>query len=88
MEISREVKKELRGRIRECRKKVSREEKESWDALLCEQFITLLEEASFSVSSVYLYLDFRDKVTITYLLSRDVNYSYYNLLGKNILHDH
>jgi len=25
MEISREVKKELRGRIRECRKKVSRE---------------------------------------------------------------
>ena len=47
MEISREVKKELRGRIRECRKRVSREEKENWDALLCEQFITLLEEASF-----------------------------------------
>ncbi len=59
MEISREVKKELRGRIRECRKRVSREEKENWDALLCEQFITLLEEASFPVSFVYLYLDFR-----------------------------
>ena len=59
MEISREVKKELRGRIRECRKRVSREEKENWDALLCEQFITLLEEASFPVSLVYLYQDFR-----------------------------
>ena len=38
---------------------MSREEKENWDALLCEQFITLLEEVSFPVSSVYLYLDFR-----------------------------
>ena len=59
MEISREMKKDLRKRIRECRKRISKEEKERWDVLLYEQLITLLKETDFPISSVYLYLDFR-----------------------------
>lgn len=59
MEISREMKKDLRKRIRECRERISREEKERWDVSLYEQLITLLNEADFPISSVYLYLDFR-----------------------------
>ncbi len=59
MEISREMKKDLRKRIRECRERISKEEKERWDVLLYEQLITLLKETDFPISSVYLYLDFR-----------------------------
>lgn len=59
MEISREMKKDLRKRIRECRERISKEEKERWDVSLYEQLITLLKETAFPISSVYLYLDFR-----------------------------
>lgn len=52
-----ETKQETRKRIREFRKKITKEEKEQWDEMLCRRFLALLEETS--VSGVYLYLDIR-----------------------------
>lgn len=55
-----ETKQEIRKRIRELRRSVTREEKERWDAALCERCLEGMEKDGLLMySSVYLYLDIR-----------------------------
>lgn len=52
-----ETKQEIRKRIRELRKRVTKEEKERWDTVLCERCLERMERDSLGGYSVYLYLD-------------------------------